>query len=259
MSEVEFRNPPLAEVSFGVRYRTPPEFSTAYIGRFWAQIAAEFSQALDRPPILDQHAVSGPTVGFEGAFAPRVWLVHKDQALLLQIQRDRFYVNWRRLGDTPNGYPSFANLKPSFMKYLGEWRSFMDASGLGQLEIHGCELTYTNFISPDSRWNGLTEIGKVFEPLRASQDINATRILSGWNGTYDFEKNRVTATIQTFRNVTDNSQHRIQFDVKAEPLLPSDAASDFEAWMIAANSNIVSAFLSLTTEWARKDLWERIK
>ena len=254
MSDVVFRKPPLTEVSFGVRFKTPAEFSSAYIGRFWAQIAKDFSQAVDRPPIFDPKAAFG-----EDSFAPRVWLVHKDQALLLQIQRDRFYVNWRRIGEPNKVYPSFNLLQPSFTRYFGEWRSFVDTSGLGQLEIVGCELTYTNFVSPNSRWKGLSEVGKVFSPLGASQDIGAKHIVSGWNGVFDFVTNRITATIQTLRNVSDASQHKMQFEIKAEALVPPSANEDFGTWMTAANSDIVSAFLTLTTEWAQTDLWERIK
>ena len=36
----------------------------------------------------------------------RVWLVSKDESWMVQLQRDRFYANWRRRGETK--YPGFS-------------------------------------------------------------------------------------------------------------------------------------------------------
>jgi uncharacterized protein (TIGR04255 family) len=254
MSDIVFRKPPLVEVSFAIRFKPPAEFSSAHIGRFWAQIAKDFSLAVDKPPIME----SGQITLVPDGLAPRVWLVHNDQALLLQIQRDRFYVNWRRLGAANENYPSFKKLQPLFSKYLGEWIGFTDTSGLGQLEIQHCELSYMNFIVPDASWSGLNDLGKVFVCLGASQDIGATHYSTGWNGIYDFGTNRVSAILQTLRNVSDPSQKKIQFEVKAEPLAPLKVADDPVAWLTSANEDIVNAFLSLTTTWAQKELWERV-
>lgn len=153
MSEpLSFLAPPLVEVSLGILFEQLPGFRTAHFGRFWSAISDEFPETADLPalqalPTGPQFANQPMQLG-DWVRLPRVWFVHKDKALLLQVQSDRLYLNWRKVEN--GAYPRFSGLFPLFMKNLTHWWSFVDSSGIGSLRAKQLEMTYTNQIYESS-------------------------------------------------------------------------------------------------------------
>ena len=63
----------------------------------------------------------------------------------MQIQRDRFIRNWRRVRPDDR-YPRYETLKPLFSEDWGQFVDFLGQEGLGVPEINQCEVTSINHI-----------------------------------------------------------------------------------------------------------------
>jgi uncharacterized protein (TIGR04255 family) len=250
MGDVTFRRPPLIEVSFGLRFRRPPALHVAHYGLFWANIVRDFPDTLDQPPIAD------PQTPPPEWFGPRVWLVHRDKALLLQLQYDRFHVNWRRL--TPDvEYPRFTTLAPLFRIYCTAWAEFLDRFGLGRLEDLRAELSYVNHLEPSEGWPKVSDIGRVITPLQADATVGeALPTVVTWGATFELAHTRTSADLKTMMR-PENVEKLFQLEIKAESSEPLSSVEEALLWAERANGDIVTTFCSITSNWAQKELWDR--
>jgi uncharacterized protein (TIGR04255 family) len=92
--------PPIDEVVCGVFFEPIPELDPLVIGTYWMQRKEEYPLRELKPAIREG-------IGFIVDALPslRVWLIHKNDQFIIQIQSDRFYVNWRKRSAD---YPSFS-------------------------------------------------------------------------------------------------------------------------------------------------------
>jgi hypothetical protein len=94
-------SPPINEVVCGFIFDPLKGLDPVLVGAYWGTRVEEFPGKQIGPPIAD---VTAPFFGDMPMF--RTLLIDKTQAFLLQIQTDRFYLNWRRR----NGeYPRFSD------------------------------------------------------------------------------------------------------------------------------------------------------
>jgi uncharacterized protein (TIGR04255 family) len=191
-------------------------------------------------------------------FLPRVWLVHREKALLIQVQDDRIYFNWRRL--QPNAeYPRFANLLPQFERYITMWSKFLDQQGLGLLEPSVCDLSYINHFSLEG-WKNLWDVGRVLSPLTMDVPYPAKSPPSSvnWGTIFDRDSSRMILSLQTLENATNRVERVLQFEIKAESHVPLKSVTAAAEWFVKANLDIVETFTSLTTEWGQTEIWGRV-
>jgi uncharacterized protein (TIGR04255 family) len=78
----------------------------------------------------------------------------------VQIQRDRFIRNWRRVR-ADDRYPRYETLKPLFSEDWGQFVDFLGQEGLGVPEINQCEVTYINHIEVGAGWETFGQVDKV--------------------------------------------------------------------------------------------------
>jgi hypothetical protein len=103
----KYDRPPIVEVVCGVHFDEISGLDPVLIGSFWKTLANRFPQRELRP------AVQEPGKGgdqFVIGLLPqlRALLLSGDGSTILQVQRDRFYFNWRRDNfDAP--YPRFSD------------------------------------------------------------------------------------------------------------------------------------------------------
>jgi len=118
-------------------YVAPIErFDSSEIGR---EIAFEFSEAMP---------------------SPRIWFVSADGQELVQIQRDWFACNWRKVrpDDTYGRWPS---RREAFVKWFGEFERFVGKTLQATISVTQCEVTYVNQVEPNEVWHGHDEVHKV--------------------------------------------------------------------------------------------------
>jgi uncharacterized protein (TIGR04255 family) len=100
--------------------------------------------------------------------SPRCWFMNEKGTRLLQVQHDRFVLNWRKLDIDDEQYPHYENaLRPLLVKEYGRFERFLRQEGLPAPVADQAELTYVNHI-PAGEPKGPRE--------------TAARFTSLWNG-----------------------------------------------------------------------------
>ena len=74
-----------------------------------------------------------------------MWFLTVDGTQLIQIQRDRFAFNWRKL-DTDRQYPHYDQVRDDFVRQLEKFLGFLREEGLEDPNPDQVELTYVNHI-----------------------------------------------------------------------------------------------------------------
>ena len=94
-------HPPLVEVAAGLLFKPLPGLDPVSTGVFWSQVRERY------PHRELRHALEERPVLFRTGTPPmRTWLVSATGDQLLQIQQDRFVLNWRAVG---RSYPRFSS------------------------------------------------------------------------------------------------------------------------------------------------------
>ncbi len=157
-------HPPINEVVCGFVFEPLP-LSTLDFGVYWEGRRDDYPRHELHPPVLDGGGIRlGPVVD------ARAWLVAASEEFLLQLQSDRFYVNWRRRGDS---YPRFSDyedglgLKSRAIQEFETFAAFASERAGAHLGITRLELTKID----------LFESGRDYEDLADLQDlIGVTRV-----------------------------------------------------------------------------------
>jgi uncharacterized protein (TIGR04255 family) len=266
----DFEDPPIDEVVIGLHFVPVPETPGALIGGYRERIkegypGVQYQPGL--PPVLPggtsmlQQATG---VQFPLGVAPdssgRVWLISKDESLLIQIQNDRFIHNWRHRGAE---YPRFESLQETFWSLYKDFRSDATAMGL-QLNLRQLEVTYVNWVldndmSP-ATYFAPSAVGNV-DLVYATSDYEPMV----WIGNYvitedDVPLGRLTVQCQGggLRVVGATAQRgsllNLQFVAALEPGISDERVASLIA---LARKLIVQGFTNLTTS-AAHERWRRI-
>src|SRR5438094_4522610 len=105
MIAVDFDNPPITEVVAGVAFKALPDLTIPRLCELWvAKWKAAFPTTEEHPPYLPpierfDMPSSGPTLSLELSERPptRLWFVSQDGEDLIQLQREWFACNWRKV------------------------------------------------------------------------------------------------------------------------------------------------------------------
>ncbi|WP_368507900.1 TIGR04255 family protein [Bradyrhizobium lupini] len=146
----EFRAPPLTEVALGAQFDVIPGFLTPHVGLVWQRFRDQFplleeQQAL--PPIFETFGPN-PQFGMSlqlvaGPETPRVFFINQARTELLQVQKDRFLHNWRKVG-AADSYPRFERMLETFKTGFATFSDAISSEGLGSIIPNQCEVTYIN-------------------------------------------------------------------------------------------------------------------
>ena len=122
-SSPDFPNAPLIEVALSVQFQPLPLYTSAHAGEFWQKIRDDFPVTQEQPPIPQVNEFFGsnrPSPGFIdiglnfGLTGLRSWFMSEDGGFLIQIQRNRFVLNWRKTGPNPT-YPRYEPIRKMFL------------------------------------------------------------------------------------------------------------------------------------------------
>jgi uncharacterized protein (TIGR04255 family) len=157
----EFGAPPLTEVALGAQFDVIPGFLTPHVGLVWNHFRSSFPLVEEHaplPPVFETFGANPqfvPGIGFQlvaGPETPRVFFINKARTELLQIQKDRFLHNWRKIG-VADSYPRFEKMLDTFKVGLGTFAKVISSEGLGAIIPNQCEVTYINQIPVPSEGN----------------------------------------------------------------------------------------------------------
>jgi hypothetical protein len=166
----DYKKPPVIEVGLAVQFEPIDQLSTAQIGLLWQAFK-------DRYPRTEDHAPQQPTVERFGAGLPRAkfhiqlieavpphctWMMDREGTTLIQVQRDRFAVNWRGEGEH---YCRYENVREAFFRELEVFADFLKRNDIQLPDAAQCEVTYINGILPCGVWGEYGEADRVVSVL----------------------------------------------------------------------------------------------
>src|SRR5580704_6740801 len=151
---VTFEKPPLEEVIVGAYFTQPIPLRSEHVGLFWSEVRKEL-------PVIQQQPELPPPFGPTQAFGfislgelypmPRFWLVSEDESFLVQVQKNAFFLNWRKRNAE---YPRFDAVKKRFDVYYAALVDFVSRELRTEMPlIQATELTYSNLVDEYPHWS----------------------------------------------------------------------------------------------------------
>ena len=191
---------------------------------------------------------------------PRIWFVEPSGNKLIQIQRERFHHNWRKISPE-DSYPRHRQVLDLFQERLATFRDFISENDLGVLQFKQHELTYVNHIPSGEGWESIADISKVFPDF--SWKGLKKRFVSAPEGfhwktifTLPEEKGRLHVTIRNATRVSDGHSI-ILFELTARGIGKDSSSETIGPWFEMAHSQIVQTFADLVDEEFQKVVWGR--
>lgn len=265
-SHLEFENPPIVEVVCGVTFKQIDSLLTPHFGMLWEKFRHNY-------PTCQEHALLEPVIenvgdspqAMEVRFSdvpplPRIWFLSSREDRVVQIQRDRFLHNWRKV-QPEDEYPRFQNVLSTFENRLSIFESFLQETNLGNLDHIQYELAYVNAIPSGDGWANLTETGKVFPDFTWQNTPN--RFLStpeafNWRMTFLMPENagRLHVTIRSVLRA-DNQQSVILMELTARGINRNNSPRGIWDWFVIAHDSIVQGFSDLTSLAIQQNIWRK--
>ena len=86
---------------------------------------------------------------------------------MIQLQRDRFILNWRKVRPT-DVYPRYKQtVRPRFEREWLKFKEHLTEFGMGTPDIQQCEVTYVNDMVHGDGWDTVGDMPKLFSFLKA--------------------------------------------------------------------------------------------
>lgn len=261
-----YKNPPVIEVVCGIHFNPIATLLSPHLGLLWEKYKSEYPTCREVAPLGPVIETFGEDRAVDLSFSevppmPRIWFVHKNDTGIIQIQRDRFWHNWRKIG-SEGEYPRYPKVIEIFKSRLSEFQIFLKENKLGNIEPRQYEMTYINHICQGEGWMTLNEIGKIFPDfnlrdegqrfLPAPEGIN-------WRTTYVLPEGcgRLHVTIR-------NAKHRetglpmLYLDLTVRGIGSDKTLQGMESWFDLARKWIVLGFADLTGNDVQEKVWGRI-
>lgn len=260
-----YENPPVCEVIAGVQFDALDSFSSAHIGAFWERIRKLYPNTADAPPlspVLEDSTQMGIRISNVPPL-PRTFFIDDSGNRLIQIQRDRFHHNWRKVRPK-DVYPRYEDIREVFFKRWQDFRQFISGLKLGEVKIKQFELTYNNHILQGEGWEDISKIHEVFPFLTLNEHFKSCGFLKipdrmGFGVRFPCSPCRGNLHVTSkhgFSNEDKVELFVLEVTVRGNPV--DDAGSDLESWFDTAREWIVRGFSDLTGEEAQKS-WRRIQ
>jgi len=265
----KYAKPPVVEVAMSVQFDELADFKLVHFGQLWNYYRERYPKTENHPPlgsVIELFGKQGPeraTLSVESGYpVGRCWYKSDDALRLVQIQPDRFILNWRKL-DTDVEYPSYATLRELFVKELNQFLVFVSEQELGDFTPTQCELTYVNHVPSRDGWSSRDELSNVLatwsnEPSRGFDLPPIEDLRFQWQ--YQFQElskplGRLHVHVHSAVRTSDRTPILVlQLTARGAPL--GGDVGGVLAFSDRAHEWIVRAFTTVTTERMHK-LWER--
>lgn len=178
--KIKFGEPPVVETALSVQFGPLVGFTAAHAGWFWKEYVEklgdeppnEWRQAAEavRLPELSEKfgaediwTVQTPSITM-GVVSPRVQIIRGDGSRMLQVQSNRFVLNWRKRA---SAYPSYEALLPEFRNMLRAFESFCSEAGFGLPAYNLWEIVYVDQVKKGTMWDSARNLNRIFPALTA--------------------------------------------------------------------------------------------
>lgn len=265
----EYARPPVIEVVCGVRFAAIEQFKAIHLGLLWERLRNDFPNVEEQPPLaisIEQLEMPSAQIQ-EFQFVtqpplPRVWFLDQQGNGIIQVQRDTFLHNWRKL-KPEDRYPRFQNVVASFKTHLELFAAFIEEQGLGTITPIQCELTYVNHIPEGLLWSRDKSLGELFPdfawrsiPDRFLPNYEAVN----WRTVFRLpdRQGRLHVTKQ-LAFLQPSGEPIVALELKARGIGGNALIGEIWPWFELAHEWIVRGFTDLTSVKAQSELWGRIR
>ena len=262
----EFERPPVIEVVCGVLFKSLENMLAPHLGVLWERFKAKYPTCQEVPPLAPAIEKYDDSAGVELTISdkpplPRVWFVHESETGIIQVQRDRFLHNWKKVRPEDE-YPRYTNVIELFRTHLSTFDSFITDVGLGSVEPLQYELTYVNHIPQGEGFDSLDRIGCTLPDF--GWRTNDKRFLPmpdrlNWRTSFALP-NKAGRLHATIRNGVRNEDGKplLLFELTARGFGKDRSRAEMWEWFDLGHKWIVRAFADLTDEDVQCDVWKRI-
>ncbi len=258
---LKFKNPPINELVVGMFHVPIVDLKAQHIGLYWDKVRDRF------PSCEQQNVIVGPNDNVavllqdqpgEVFPLPRFWLAKPNSPILVQIQRNAFLVNWRKVQEAL--YPHFEQVFKAFLEELGNYKAFlMKYLGSSIDLVNRYELTYINVIEKNRFFSSLPELKNIIPSLAGFSDLQSDdRKLAGLNASvvYNMQDNiQAEITVRVVQRL-DTKEMAAILELKAFGAPKNLSPSEAPEWFATAHNMIYRNFLDLTDKRIQQELWE---
>lgn len=177
----DFASPPVTEVALGVQFNRLDRFLSPHLGLVWDEFKDEFPYVEEHPyypPVFETFGTPAPfqipSINLQLVATPemsRVLFLNSQRTQLLQVQRDRFLHNWRKVSEGGN-YPRFERMIETFDAGLRKFIEVIDREKLGPVLPNQCEVAYINQIPVPAEETIWSQFAKTFPDMAGKSDID---------------------------------------------------------------------------------------
>jgi len=156
----ELRRAPIREVACSFRFEPLQALSPLLLGVFNARHRDEYPRSSLASPVVDDASRLGVRHGYPPV---RAVFESSDGSIALQVQEDRFYVNWRA---TEDDYPRFSTrhgARSVLQRALDEFADFESfaASEVGEVALTAVELIKVDILNRGDVWADREELASL--------------------------------------------------------------------------------------------------
>lgn len=245
---VEFENPPLDEVVFGLVFEPIAQLKAETVGLFWQSIRPDFPKASQNHPV---GITPVPSVG-EIFPLPRFWFISEDETRLVQLQKNAFFFNWRKKGQK---YPLYAQILPEFLQRFHALERFLvEELGADPVKPVALDLTYIDVFGPQEAISSPEQFASASSLFRMPEKLPGIGLVD-FNHVDVFQASPEFQLIVTQRSARDlqNQEPRFIMELKAV----GETKSGLESWFQRAHDLIIKVFLNATAAHLQWDVWKR--
>jgi len=263
----EYKKPPVIEVVCGVLFKELAPLHAVHLGSFWEKLKPDYDhsrevaplapafESFDKPPQVEFQVTEVPPL-------PRTWLLTANENGIVQVQRDRFLHNWKKVAPDDE-YPRYTQVIEMFRERLEAFEEFLAESQLGPIEPLQYEITYVNHIPQGDGWTCLADVGNVFPDFTRRTD--SSRFLpepDQLNCRTSFplpaKQGRLHAVVRRVQRTSDNKPVLL-FELTARGMPDDTTREAMWPWFDLAHEWIVRGFTDLTSHEARKNVWRQTR
>jgi uncharacterized protein (TIGR04255 family) len=262
----EYENPPVGEVVCGVQFKTLEKLRIPHFGLFWEGCKAEYPRCQEVAPLIPLverfGADEGEAVQLPGEVPlPRVWFLNSEETGIIQVQRDRFLHNWKKVKSTDK-YPRYHTVIELFKRQLGLFEQFLAQYDLGEILPVQYEMTYVNHIRQGDGWENLSELSRVFRDYSWRNDERFLPGIEHINLRKSFElPERMARLYVSIRDgkLIEGQTPVILFELTVRGIPGEHSREAMWKWFDVAREWIVRGFTDLTSDAIQKNVWRRTR
>ncbi len=256
-----FRSPPVYETVLAIQFEELSAFRAIHFGLFYEAVARRFPVAEDQPraePIVETFPILPRQMTLmleqKKTGPERVWFRDKsDGALLLQVQPDRFGLNWRRTSEN-EPYSRFDQNGPLFLEEFGKFERFCEDHALGKLQPNLCEVIYVNHLFPMVDESAVECMERVLAGVSMTLENGLpTPELAAFNRVYPIGDRKGRLYVEAAIGRHQEKGNFVLLKITAR--IVHREGDDLTTNLQMAHDAVVNGFVAITTADARTRRW----